>query len=69
MSHDYIVSTFSRPKTPVITYAAGGLMRCQCGNEDQDEFLTVTNLAGDVLRGFVCGICEKRPDQQLRGET
>lgn len=60
---DYIVSTFSQPKTPVMTYAAGGLMRCQCGNEDQDKFLTVTNLAGDTLRGFVCAACEERTDR------
>lgn len=55
---NYIVSTFSQPLTPIMTYAAAGTMRCQCGNEDQDKFLTVTNLAGDVLRGFVCSVCE-----------
>ena len=57
---DYIVSTFSQPLSPVMTYAAGGLMRCQCGNEDQDKFLTVTSLAGTELRGFVCAVCEER---------
>lgn len=55
---DYIVSPFRPPLTPVLTFPIGGMAKCQCGNEDQDKFWTVTSLAGDTLRGFVCATCE-----------
>lgn len=56
---DYIVSPFRKPKTPVLTAPAGTPMRCpQCGNEDQNRFLTVTTLGGDILKGAVCAPCE-----------
>lgn len=57
----YIVNPFKQPKTTVLTSPVGAPMQCPvCGNEDQNKFLTVTNLGGTELQGAVCAPCEER---------
>ena len=57
----YMVKPFRKPETPILDYKVGLALRCgACGNEDQHKFLTVTSLAGSVLHGFVCRVCEER---------
>jgi hypothetical protein len=56
---NYIVSPFRQPKTPILPVPQVGTpFRCQCGNEDQNRFLTVTSLGGTELHGAVCAPCE-----------
>lgn len=60
MSNDYIVKPFRKPLTPVFKASPARSIVCQCGNDDQDKFLTVTSLTGSTLVGAVCAICETR---------
>lgn len=57
---DYIVNPFRKPKTPILKGLAGERIRCpECGNDDQNRFLTVTSLGGDTFQGAVCAPCER----------
>ena len=59
MNGNYTVKPLKQIKTPILDYKAGLSLKCNiCGNEDQTKFLTVTNLSGNILTGFVCAICE-----------
>lgn len=65
----YIVNPFRKPRTPILSVRAAERAVCpECGNDNQDRFLTVTSLGGDTLLGAVCAPCEAHAiDTSVRG--
>jgi len=56
---DYIVDPFRKPKTPILKGTVTQRIACpECGNDNQDRFLTVTSLGGTEIHGWVCAPCE-----------